>query len=131
MAGRFAEITGNTRQSLSQSIEQPDKFERLTETIERGFRFHEWIIWAADGDLEKAEKIYVNQYWDDVLRAINFGLRKDLIDRFAPLMPYMSKQNANKITKEIDRLNPNNINKGISQSALRWAEKKRRELKNG
>jgi len=60
-------------------------------------------MYLLQGDLGK-ETNYTKQSWELALVAIRFNMRKELIERFSPLMPYMKEQNRKKINDRIDEL---------------------------
>ena len=60
-------------------------------------------MYLLQGDLSK-EANYTKQGWEIALVAIRFNMRKELIDRYSPLMPYMKEKHSKEIVKQIDEL---------------------------
>jgi hypothetical protein len=62
------------------------------------------MLYACNGDLSISEEIYCNHNWVDVLKAIRFNLRKELISIYAPSMPYMDDKARRKVFEQIEGL---------------------------
>ena len=126
MGWDFATISGckvgNNEHGNESLLEQLERAER---NLRNSFQFHRLILYAGDGDLIRCENAYTQQDWRDVLRAIRYNMRKELIQRYSPSMPYMKPAAQKKLNRQIDKLSPEGEN-GIEVEIYK-AEMKRKE----
>jgi len=101
------------------------RLKRYYQRIKESFNFYEYLLWAADGNLELAEKIYEGQNYIDVMKAIRYNVRKELISVYSPILPQMKKKERQKILKEIEDLSPKR--KTVKNTNIADIEKKRYE----